>query len=656
MGVRNRARPRAAASGRLGALAVAMRLYHRAAPAAVVARAVTVALAGLVPVAAAWLTKALVDGLGTGLTTRLALLLAVGLAVTGALGAVLAQVARYLDQEIGRRVSLHMQTTLFGAVVRPAGIAQLEDPEYHDRLQLARLAGEAGPMILTAAFVSVVQSLVTVTAFAVSLAVLSPLAASLVLASAVPALVAQLRLGRLRSSTTALNSPRSRRQLFYATLLTDVRTAKEIRLFGLGEHFRAKMLDEVGSVHATERHVDRVTVRTETLLALLTALVSGAVLLHAVLRIADGSGSVGDVALLVAALGAVQTAVAAIVGQVGVLDEALVLLGRYVEIVAPDPGSEPGPASGAEPGSEVAGTVAVRPAHASPIAPTGPAAQPAGIRFEKVWFRYAEDSPWVLQDLDLEIPVGSRVALVGANGAGKSTVVKLLCRLYEPTRGRVTWDGVDVATIDPAVLRARIATVFQDFVCYELTARENVALGDLARAAQPGAVEHAASVAGVGGVLGALPRGYDTMLTRMFAGLAPEPDDADPQNGTQDDGAGVVLSGGQWQRVAVARAFLREDAELLVLDEPSSGLDPRAEADLYATLRAVGSGRATLLVAHRLSTVRDADRIVVLADGTVLESGDHDALMGLDGEYATLFRLQADGYQERAAATAGGAP
>ncbi|MBM7821626.1 ATP-binding cassette subfamily B protein [Cellulosimicrobium cellulans] len=643
-----------AGPGRWRALGVAVRLYHRAAPGTVAARAATIAAAGLVPVAAAWLTKELVDGVGAGLTTRSVVLLAVGLAVTGALGAVLAHVARYLDQEIGRRVGLHMQTTLFGAVVRPTGIAQLEDPGYHDRLQLARLAGESGPLLLTAALVTVVQSLVTASAFVVSLVVLSPVAAVLVLASAVPALVAQLRLGRLRSSTTALTSPRSRRRLFYVTLLTDLRAAKEIRLFGLGEHFRRRMLDEVGSVHDAERRVDRVTVRTETLLALVTAVVSGAVLVHAVVRISRGAGSVGDLALLVAALGAVQASVAAVVGQLAVADEALVLVARYTEVVegAPVVAAVPGP---------VADAVADVPAAAEP-------AGPGTIRLEDVWFRYGDDAPWVLRALDLEIPAGACVALVGANGAGKSTVVKLLCRLYEPTRGRITWDGVDVATLDPAVLRARVATVFQDFVCYELTARENVALGDLDRAARPGAVEGAAATAGVGDVLAALPRGYDTMLTRAFAGLPTRTGTAAPdRTGTgrartggagadvlDDAGAaGVVLSGGQWQRVAVARALLREDARLLVLDEPSSGLDPRAEADLHATLRTVGRGRSRLLVAHRLSTVRDADRIVVLERGAVLESGTHDALMAHDGEYAALFRSQAEGYREHVAATAG---
>jgi ATP-binding cassette subfamily B protein len=257
-----------------------------------------------------------------------------------------------------------------------------------------------------------------------------------------------------------------------------------------------------------------------------------------------------------------------------------------------------------------------------------------GIRFEGVWFRYHDDQPWVLRDFDLHLPHGTAVALVGLNGAGKSTVVKLLCRLYEPTAGRITWDGVDVRTFDVAALRARIATVLQDCVRYELTARDSIGLGDLR--AGDAEVRAAAARAGVGELIDGLPAGFDTMLSRTFA----EDPTAPP---------GVELSGGQWQRLAVARALLRERADLLILDEPVSGLDARAEHDLHRTLRGLRAARTTLLVSHRLGSARDADQIVVLADGRIVERGDHDALLRADGRYAELFRLQADGYHDAAA-------
>jgi ATP-binding cassette subfamily B protein len=245
-----------------------------------------------------------------------------------------------------------------------------------------------------------------------------------------------------------------------------------------------------------------------------------------------------------------------------------------------------------------------------------------------VWFRYSEDHPWVLRGVNLTIPYGRAVALVGLNGAGKSTLVKLLCRLYDPTRGSITWDGVDLRRVDPARLRDWISAVFQDHMNYDLTAAENIALGDLTALHDLDRIHAAAVRAGAHDTMATLPRGYDTPLTRIF--------DADEM--------GVVLSGGQWQRVALARAFVRDGSDLMILDEPTSGLDPQAEYDLHASIGRYRVGATSLLISHRLNAVRDADTIAVLDDGVVCEHGDHVTLMAANGTYARLFRLQAEGY------------
>jgi ATP-binding cassette subfamily B protein len=212
--------------------------------------------------------------------------------------------------------------------------------------------------------------------------------------------------------------------------------------------------------------------------------------------------------------------------------------------------------------------------------------------------------------------------------------VKLLCRFYDPERGAVEWDGTDLRDVDPVGLRDRIGAAFQDFHDYDLSATENIAVGDLAALSDRYRIEAAARRAGIHDVLAGLPYGYETPLTRLFF-LGDDEDD--PRHG-------VRLSGGQWQRVALARGFLRDDRDLMILDEPSSGLDPRAEAELNTALRTARAGRTTLLISHRLGTVRRADLIVVVADGRVVERGGHDELITAGGEYARLFRLQADGY------------
>jgi ATP-binding cassette subfamily B protein len=255
-----------------------------------------------------------------------------------------------------------------------------------------------------------------------------------------------------------------------------------------------------------------------------------------------------------------------------------------------------------------------------------------GIELRDVWFRYKPDGPWALRGVSLFIPAGAAVGLAGANGAGKSTLVKLLCRLYDPERGAIFWDGVDLRELRAADLRARISVTFQDFVCFDLTAAENIGLGDLAVAGDRELVRAAARVADLDEVLSALPHGYETLLSRQFA---------DPA-----EHAGVTLSGGQSQRMAIARAALRDRADLLILDEPSSGTDPETEYRIHRALRQRGSDRTSVLISHRLSSIRAADVIVVLADGRVAESGTHDELMTSGGRYRRLFSLQAAAYQD----------
>jgi ATP-binding cassette subfamily B protein len=607
---------RAAAAVRgLRTLAAAFVLYTRAAPLLAALRVVIVLATGLAPVATAWLTAALIDDLTAHRTGRVGTL-ALLLAGVGGAAALAGYVTAFVEREIGRRVSLAAQERLFAAVSRQRGLASLEDPAFHDRLRLAQQVSGTGPAALTDAALGVVQALLTVGGFTASLYTLSPLVTVLVLASTAPALAAQLTLARKRGAMALETAPNLRRQTFYTLLLMDLRAAKEIRLYGLGGYFRRRLLTELRTAQRGESRVDRATLLTDASLSLLTTGFAAAALYGVALRIAHGHGTAGDLAVLVAALAGLQGALAGVLAQISGAGQVFTVFAHYTAILrAPD---------------DLKGTGAPPPGLRE------------GIRFEHVWFRYSPTGDWVLRDVDLTIPAGRSLALVGLNGAGKSTLVKLLCRLYEPTRGRITWDGADIGTLDPDLLRARIGALFQDFMCYDLSARDNIALGSLGAAdADPGAVVRAAARAGVHPELAGLPSGYDTMLSLVFQ-------DSRTPRGVPAAGrlGGVSLSGGQWQRVALARALLRSDADVLVLDEPSSGLDAEAEAEIHQRLRELRSGRASLLISHRLGTVRDADRIVVLDGGRITESGDHASLLAAGGTYARLFRLQADGYRD----------
>ncbi|HXV92380.1 MAG TPA: ABC transporter ATP-binding protein, partial [Pseudonocardia sp.] len=466
-----------------------------------------------------------------------------------------------------------------------------------------------------------VQSGITLVGMVGAVAVIAPGVAAALLVAAVPALVAEIRLSRRRAEMMWRISPAERREFFYTDLLTDLSAAKELRLYGLGALFRRRMLGELAISNAEQRRLDRRESVTQVALAALSAVLAGAALLWVLFAAARGQLSLGDVAAVVLAVGTVQSTLSAAVNHVSLGYQASLLLDHYRELVA-------------------------SPLPALPQAAALPAADPVpgigqGIEFDDVWFRYGDDLPWVLRGLSATISVGEAVAIVGENGSGKSTLVKLLCRFYDPTRGSIRWDGVDLRDLPLPELHRRIGAVFQDFMSYDLHADENIALGDVDGREDvdlsPARIEEAARRAHVHESLVALPQGYRTLLSREFS--APD----------QDGPEGLVLSGGQWQRLALARALLRGRRDLLILDEPSSGLDAEAEFRIHSEIRRYRQGHTSVLVSHRLNTVRDADRIVVLDGGRVVEDGDHDALMAAGGPYSRLFRLQAAGYETTSA-------
>ncbi|RAS66039.1 ATP-binding cassette subfamily B protein [Lentzea atacamensis] len=596
----------------LSLLVSAFGLTRTASPAGTPVYVVLCLLGGVVPLAAAWCTKILLDGLAADGGWATLVPWAVALAVTGLVSGLLPVATEYLKQRLDRAVAVLTMDRLYQAMGRLTGLARMEDPRFRDKLQLAQQTGRSGPGQLVDDGLGAVQAAVTAGGFLGTLVVLNAGMAVIVLLAAVPALIAHLRLSRARAEVLWSITPAERREVFYAELLSSLDAAKELRLLGLGDLFRRRMLVELTAAHAVVEGQDRRDARVRGLLAGLTALVSAAGLVWSVWLAAAGSLSIGDVAMFVAAVAGVQSASQSLVHNLASAHHSVLLFHHYREIES-QPADLP---------------VAAVPQPVPPLR--------HGIELRNVWFRYADDQPWVLCGVNLTIPHGSAFALVGLNGAGKSTIVKLLCRFYDPCRGAILWDGVDLRSFSPEDLRAHIGAVFQDYMRYDLSAAENIGVGDVSSMDDRGRAVAAAQRAGAHDAVTALPRGYDTLLSRMFF------DEAD----REDPETGVLLSGGQWQRLALARAFLRDRRDLMILDEPSSGLDAQAEHEVHSSLRRHREGATSVLISHRLGTIRDAGVIAVLTGGQISELGTHDELLALGGDYARLFRLQASGYDE----------
>jgi len=383
-------------------------------------------------------------------------------------------------------------------------------------------------------------------------------------------------------------------------LLTRLDAAKEMRAFGLGPYLLERRQRLFDDEMAELRKLIRERMRREVLATLASSAINaGGILfilwLHFSQRIslAETVAAAGALLLLLPRMNALTS-------SVGMLHENALFVEDLWSFVAVESGQR---------------------------TPASCEAMPAtlgALRVEDLTFRYRDRAEPALRGVSMEIRLGETVAIVGENGAGKTTLAKLLCRLYDPDSGTISWDGRDLRTCDPDDLRQRIAVIFQDFVRYDLAARENIGFGDVGSMDDAAAIARAADRAGAADFLAALPDRYETRLGRMFA-------------------KGHELSVGQWQRVALARAFFR-DAPLVIMDEPTASLDARAEHELFNTMRGLFHDRAVLLISHRFSSVRMADRIYVLRDGAVVEVGTHDELIASGRLYAELFGLQAAAY------------
>ena len=561
--------------------------------------------AGLVPGAIAFVSKLLVDGVVRASASHslvdqhwaFALV-----ALEGGTVIFLAAIERannvcksLLRAQLGQRVNvmiLEKSLTL--------ELSDFEDSEFYDKLSQARRQASSRPMSMVSQTMDLARHSLNLLTYAGLLFSFSPWAVLLLVVGGLPTFLMETRFSGEAFRLFTWRSPETRQQLYLESLIAQEDKAKEIMLFQLGRLLLGRYQRIFEKVYSEDRKLAVRRAWWGFFLGLLSTGVLYGAYFWVVGAAVMGRMSLGEMTMLLMVFKQGQSSVTSSLASVGGLYEDNLYLNNLYEFLEQPVGSH-------------TGSIAV-----------GPVAGD-GVRFENVTFHYPGASDPALENVSFHLAPGQKLALVGENGSGKTTLVKLLARLYSPTSGRILLDGLDLEQWDQDALRSRIGVIFQDFVRYQFLVGENVGVGDVAHIDEEERWKEAARLGLAEEFVEALPQGYRTQLGRWFKGSR-------------------ELSSGQWQKIALSRAFMRSDADILVLDEPTSAVDPRAEVQLFEHFREVTRTQMVILISHRFSTVRIADYILVLDKGRILEEGSHDQLLESQGLYAHLFQLQAAGY------------
>lgn len=583
-------------------------------------------VAGLLPAAVAWVGKLIVDAV-VGLrgdtagqaASALPELFGVDLLALEALGpfgpvlllvaaegllvALLAAAQKGIEvlQYLLRALMGHRVNVMILQKALTLSLAQFEDSDFYDRMTRARREASSRPLALVRKTFGIIQNTISLASYGALLVAFSPIAVLVLVAAAIPAFVAETRFAGQAFRLFSWRAPESRQQMYLETVLAREDYAKEVQLFGVGPVLLDRYRGIFDKVYGEDRDL---TIRRGGwgyLLGLLSTAAFYGTYAWIVIACVQQRISLGEMTMYVMVFKQGQSAFSSMLSSIGgMYEDNLYLSNLYEYLETPSPPPREGASVGPKPGD--------------------------GIRFEGVRFTYPGSDRPALDGISLHLRPGRKLALVGHNGSGKTTLIKLLTNLYEPDEGRILLDGLPLDAWDERVLRSRIGVIFQDFVRYQMLVGENIGVGDVdhiddeegwALAARRGLAED---------FVGRLPKGFHTQLGRWFAD-------------------GQELSGGQWQKIALARAFMRGGADIVVLDEPTAAMDAEAEARIFEHFRDATADKLAILISHRFSTVRMADEIVVLDQGRVIEQGSHEELMALDGRYAHLFDLQAQGYR-----------
>ncbi len=567
--------------------------------------AVGTLVAGLMPAAIALVGKLLVDAIvaasrGTHATDEVVPWLVIELVLVVLLAAnqrVLGIFKSLLRAQLGHRVNVMILDKAL-----EFELSQFEDSELYDRMTRARREASQRPLSLVTRTFDAAQATLSLITYAVLLVDFSPFAVLVLVAAGLPAFIAEAKFAGDAFRIFKWRTPEVREQGYLETVLAREDHVKEVKLFGLGRRFLDRYIAIFHKLYVEDR---RLTIRRGSwglaLGVLATVSFYGAYAWIAFATVA-GAVSLGAMTMYLAVFRQGQSALSSLLGAIGGLYEDNLYLSSLYELLD-------------EPISRPAGLLAT----------DGPLPDD-GLRFEHVSFSYPGATEAALTDVSFHIPAGRKLAIVGENGSGKTTLVKLLARFYEPTSGRILFDGRDLKAWEPVAFRRRIGVIFQDFVRYQMKVGENIGAGDDQAFDQETRWREAADKGLAAPFIETMPKGYDTQLGKWFKD-------------------GRELSLGQWQKVALSRAFMRRDADILVLDEPTASIDAEAEVKVFERFRELTEDQIAIVISHRFSTVRMADFILVLDRGRVIESGTHEELVAARGRYATLFELQAAGYR-----------
>jgi ATP-binding cassette subfamily B protein len=480
-------------------------------------------------------------------------------------------------------------------------LAHFEDSEFYDKLTQARREASSRPLSLVNRTFGLVQNAISLASYSVLLFAFSPWAVAILIVAGLPSFFAEAKFSGDAFRLFRWRSPDTRMQMYLETVIAREDGVKEVKLFQLGPRLLQRYRDIFQKLFVEDR---KLTIRRDTW-GFLLGLVSTGALYAAygwiVVTAVAGAITLGAMTMYLVLFRQGQSAVAAILTSVsGMYEDNLYLSNLYEYLEQPVPTRRGDAAKGPEP--------------------------ERGLEFENVSFTYAGAKEKALSNIDLQIKPGESLALVGENGSGKTTLIKLLTRLYDPTEGRILLDGLDLQEWDVEALRQRVGVIFQDFGRYQFSVGENIGAGDVRYIDDKERWRKAATTGMAAPFIEEMPDSYDTQLGRWFKG-------------------GRELSGGQWQKIALSRAFMRSDADILVLDEPTAAMDASSEAEVFEHFRTASGSKMTILISHRFSTVRAAAQIVVIHQGKIIERGDHESLLAEGGQYAHLFHLQAKGYK-----------